>query len=129
MNLKDNNFIFKQNINLDDSNNHTTPAKYYAVLGNHDYIDENNNPRSLEENKSTLAKNVNNKLYIKIGPYGRIFNPMGMFSEGRDNKFAAKTGKNEYSFKQVNQKVFDMYLNFLSTKNLAWLNNAEREMI
>ena len=40
----------------------------------------------------------------------------------------SKIGKNEYNFSKVNQRVFDMYLNFLRTKNIAWLNNAEREL-
>jgi hypothetical protein len=54
---------------------------------------------------------------------------MGMFSEGKSEKFLSKIGRKEYNFKQVNQEIFDMYLNFLSTKNIAWLNNAEREMV
>ena len=76
-----------------------------------------------------IAKSNTKKYFIKVGTYGKIFNPMGMFSEGKNEKFIAKIGKKEFNFKEVNQKIFDLYLNFLSTKNLAWLNNAEREMI
>jgi hypothetical protein len=51
-----------------------------------------------------------------------------MYSEGQNNKFLSKIGREEWQFKEVNEKIFDLYLNFLSTKNIAWLNNAEREL-
>lgn len=107
--------------------------KYYTILGDQDFIDEDSRPRSNTDSSKVVAKSLstqNNKerLYIKVGTYGKIFNPMGLFSEGKNNKFIAKVGKKEFEFKQVNNKIFNLYLNFLSTKNLAWLNNAEREM-
>lgn len=103
----------------------------YTIFGNHDFIDDDQNPRTNDPSKS-LAKhtltNSKHKYYIKIGSHGKIYNPMGLYSEGTSNKFLAKIGKNAWEFTEVNQKVFDMYLNFLRTKNQAWLNNAEREM-
>ncbi|NDB58966.1 hypothetical protein EB001_10995, partial [bacterium] len=68
------------------------------------------------------------KFFIKIGTYGKVFNPIGMYSEGQNNKFLSKIGRQEWQFKEVNEKTFDLYLNFLSTKNIAWLSNAEREL-
>jgi len=104
---------------------------YYTILGSHGSIDDNDNPLA-KDDKSALAyiKNINNdeQYYIKVGLYGKVFNPIGMYSEGRQNKFLSKVGKQEYNFTRVNQKVFNMYLNFLRTKNVAWLNNAEREL-
>lgn len=117
-----------KNVGIENSDN-----QFFTMLGNHDYIDQNNRPRTNFENNNTFAKiitkNNSTKFFIKTGTYGRIYNPMGMFSEGKENKFNAKIGKKEFDFKQVNQKIFDMYINFLSTKNIAWLNNAEREFI
>jgi hypothetical protein len=54
---------------------------------------------------------------------------LGLFSEGSSNKVLAKIGKNEFNFKKVNSKVFDLYLSFLRTKNIAWINNANRELL
>lgn len=105
---------------------------YYTIFGDHSSLDKDNNPTT--DNKkdalaySRLSHDNIYQYFIKIGTYGKVFNPMGMYSEGRHNKFLSKAGKNEYSFTKVNQKVFDMYLNFLRTKNIAWLNNAEREL-
>lgn len=107
--------------------------KLYTVLGDHDFIDEDNNPRIKKSLNKTLAKSIESngtiKYLIKIGQYGQIYNPMGMYSEGQNNKFLAKIGRNAWEFKEVNQQIFDMYINFLRTKNLAWLNNAERGLI
>jgi hypothetical protein len=109
----------------------TAEYEYYTVLGKHAFLDETKNPR-VEDQKNSLAyiKNAEHEkqYYIKVGLYGKIYNPIGLYSEGRANKFLSKVGKAEYNFTRVNQKVFDMYINFLRTKNIAWLNNAEREL-
>jgi hypothetical protein len=132
--MKAENCIFTLDINKPDETTIVDKnSEYYTILGSHDFIDNNNRPQIKTENKNVMAKcttkNNSKKYYVKVGAYGRIFNPMGMFSEGNNEKFVAKTGKKQFEFKEVNQKIFDLYLNFLSTKNLAWLNNAEREMI
>ncbi len=131
--MKAENCIFTLNKQKSIEEHSETTNAYYTILGDHEFIDKDNRPRSNTESRSVVAKSISknnsNKFYIKIGTYGKIFNPMGLFSEGKNEKFIAKIGKKEFEFKEVNQKVFDLYLNFLSTKNLAWLNNAERELV
>jgi hypothetical protein len=131
--MKPDNYLFTLDSQKETQNLSSQDIEYYTMLGDHDFIDDNQRPRAKKEKSGVVAKqitkNTNKKLYIKIGTYGKIFNPMGMFSEGKNEKFLAKIGRKEFEFKEVNQKVFDMYLNFLSSKNLAWLNNAEREMV
>lgn len=123
-------FIFNQKPEVENpADNTKLTSEYFTILGEHEFLDENNRPRAKTESKKVLAKKENNKFYVKIGAYNRLLNPMGLFSEGNENKFLARFGKNEWVFKDVNANVFDMYVKFLSTKNLAWLNNAEREMI
>lgn len=120
--------IFEINPNKEKN---TSEYEYYTVLGKQNFLDENKNPR-VEEQKNCLAyaktTDEDKQFYIKVGLYGKIYNPIGLYSEGRANKFLSKVGKAEYNFTRVNQKVFDMYVNFLRTKNIAWLNNAEREL-
>lgn len=106
--------------------------EFYTIIGKHKFLDKDKNPRLENENDDTFAKKImvdnNIKYYIKIGTYGKIYNPIGLFSEGTANKFISKIGKKAWQFKEVNFKIFNMYINFLKTKNTAWLNNAEREM-
>lgn len=133
--MKAENCIFTPDINKpDETTTQSKNVEYFCMLGYHDFIDSNNRPQIKTDNKNVVAKCItknssSKKYYVKVGAYGRLFNPMGMFSEGNNEKFIAKTGKKQFEFKEVNQKIFDLYINFLSTKNLAWLNNAEREMI
>lgn len=131
--MKAENCIFVPDVHKQQSVVNESENQYYTILGDHDFIDSNNKPQAKNQTNKVLAKSItkngSSKFYIKVGTYGKIFNPMGLFSEGKNEKFVAKIGKKEFEFKEVNQKVFDLYLNFLSTKNMAWLNNAERELV
>ena len=90
----------------------------YCLLGDHDFLDDQHRPRINISSTKTLAKSIvssgSTKYFIKTGKYNKIYNPIGMYSE--------------WEFKEVNQKIFDLYLKFLTSKNIAWLNNAEREL-
>lgn len=107
--------------------------EYYTLYGKHNQLDEYGQPVCNSTSPDLLAKTTlagDKKTYwVKVGEHGRVYNPIGMYSEGKHNKFTNRSGKNEFEFRKVNKKVFDFYVNFLRTKNLAWLHNAEREMI
>ena len=126
----DKDFQFTINKSLVDNTNKET--YYYTLMGDHDKLDEDELPISLNDSTKVLAKkttiNHSTKYFVKVGTHGKIYNPIGLFSEGNVNKFLSKIGKKAWEFKEVNMKVFNLYLSFLKTKNLAWLNNAEREM-
>lgn len=108
---------------------HLSENKYFTLFGMQDYIDNEGNTCQKQETGNTFAKIVDNKYLIKIGINNTVYNPIGMFSENQPNKILSKIGKKEFSFKRVNKKVFDLYVSFLRTKNLAWLNNANRELL
>lgn len=120
--------MFVQNKSVKESR----VVECFTILGHHQYLDDLKRPRLDDENKS-LAKCVSvgdrpPRFYIKVGTYGKIYNPIGLYTEGQSEKFLAKIGRKQFEYKEVNQKVFEMYVSFLTTKNLAWLNNAEREL-
>lgn len=117
-----------------DKNKDTTQTlnKYYTLIGKHSNIDEDGFPTVDDDNLSAFAKKISSngksRYFIKVGTHGKIYNPIGLYSEGTSNKFLARAGKKAWDFKEVNSKVFDMYINFLKTKNVAWLTNAQREL-
>ena len=118
---------------IQDNAKSNRDVECYTVIGSQEYFDENDRPRIDDEEKA-LAKSVcidnrSPRYYIKVGTYGKIYNPIGLYSEGHSEKFLAKIGRKQFEYKEVNKKIFDMYINFLTTKNLAWLNNAERELV
>jgi hypothetical protein len=120
-------FTINQNTIKDDR-----IVELYTIIGKHQFVDQYNNPRLKTETSEVCAKkiisNKSTKFFIKTGIYGKIYDPIGLYSEGTGAKFLARAGKKAWEFKQVNAKVFEMYLSFLKTKNKAWLTNAEREL-
>ena len=104
---------------------------FYTIFGKHEWIDEEGFPRLHNENSDAYAKsvtgNTRTRFFVKRGRHGKLYNPIGIYSEGTANKQLRHTGRLEWEFKESTQKVFNFYIRFLKTKNSAWLNNAERE--
>ena len=124
-------FIFNP---LQDTTKTTTEQtdKFYGFIDCCDYIDNENYPRTKTENTNTLAKitykkNGSIKYSIKITKNGKMHNPTLDYDNKKDNNFLDRICRSNDSFKEVSYKVFNMYINFLKTKNVAWINNAERE--
>jgi hypothetical protein len=70
--------------------------------------------------------NKNITYWVLRGPNGRLFNPYGMFEETEIMMRRAQS-KKPFVMRETTEKTFYYYLNFLETKNPAWLINAERE--
>ena len=104
---------------------------FYTMFGKHDWVDEEGFPRMDSESVDTYAKSIidenKNKFFVKRGRYGKLFNPIGIYSEGTAGKQMRHAGRPEWQFKEASQKTFDFYIRFLKTRNSAWLHNAERE--
>ena len=66
-----------------------------------------------------------NTYWIKASKTGSFFNPYGMYDENQSKRKIS--GNNEWNFRQVGKKTYEFYLQFLQSKNRAWLINAERE--
>lgn len=127
--MKDNEFIFtqknstKQDINQD---------KFFCLLEDKDFIDDQNNPRSKTEDGKVLAKikykpNGVAKYLIRIDDTKKLFNPTLDLPETKNIKLLHSIGQEKIIFKEVNKKAFDFYLMFLKTTNASWILNAERE--
>lgn len=76
-----------------------------------------------------IEKGKKTNYYAKVGHDGRLFDPLGMYTEGHSKKQMRHAGKPMWALKPVNKRVFDNYVEFLKTKNKAWINNAQRELI
>jgi len=120
-------------------------TKYYGLIDKHDFLDDQGDPRITEENdEKIMAKAIPNKpskhmtntkmqyrFYIRTEQNNAIYNPVPIESLVKDKKpfqFINNVCKNNMTFKEVSQSVFDKYLTFLKTKNARWLNAAQREL-
>jgi hypothetical protein len=126
-------FIFQ---NKQEENTITKKGdEFYTLKGLEDFIDNSYNHRIFAEtSKNIFAKRVyksNNlsKFYIKINNNGSMYNPLSIYGEEKTNDFLDRVCKSGSKFKEVNIKVFNLYIHFLNTKNIAWLHNAEREAV
>jgi len=123
------NFIFRS---TEKVGNAESLDEFYTMIGNEDFLDDDNNPRLNKDNDKTLAKKLftdqNKPRYlIKINTDGKFHDPFNLHSKPKlQSNFLDRTCK-EPKFKSVTNKVFEMYVKFLKTKNLAWLYNANRE--
>lgn len=118
-------------------------TKYYTISKNQDYVDDDGYPRSQTDNPKVFAKAVKDalsknilqrspsyfKYYVKIEPNRSLHDPFdGHSIKSSGRSFVDKICKSENTFMEVNQSVFDKYINYLKTQNNKWLVDAGREI-
>ena len=138
--------IFRPNdTDVLDSDNSIDPITIiYTIKGQEDELDDNGFPLLYDEERERMGKitfikaelsddayakkTFNGKryrYYAKINQRGDLYNKYGLYEEGKINKKRV-TGELTWQFREVNLRVFELYLSFLKTKNVAWLKKAER---
>jgi hypothetical protein len=126
------NFIFKPSSLFTKKDNIEEITELYTLIGTESFIDEANKARSKEENNTVLAKKIirkngSIKYTIRLGNNGKFYNPISIYGQEKTHTFLNRICRSNDKFKEVGQKVFSMYLEFLNTKNISLLINAERE--
>ena len=111
----------------------------YTVTGQQDYLENDKYPcikidaTTAKESSNAFAMQITigkrTKYYAKRGRHGRLYNPIGMFSEGKASKRLGHAGRLEWRFVEIGERAFRFYRDFLRTKNIAYLHNAERELL
>lgn len=116
-------------------------SEYYTLLGNHSFLDEDGFPRlDNQSSKLVFAKCVRNKLnktlgsssqfrfYMLLSPSNKPYNPIPKEAISDGRKFIDKVCKDPFIFKEVNQIIFQKYLEFLKSKNTRWITDIERDL-
>lgn len=120
--------------------------KFFAIIGHEDYLDADGSPRVNDASSPKVAAKMvfskkskhfsSNKsyarYYIKIDPNDNLFNPRKIHSSITDKKnfnFINEVCKDSWIFKEVTPQIFNKYITFLKTHNLAWLKEAQRDLI
>lgn len=107
----------------------------FTVIGQEDFVDELGRPRlNTEESDKVYAKQITRadhtrKYMIKLDRSGKLYNPLSIYGDqSQASAFLERVCRSQFKYREVNLKAFEMYLKFLSTKNIAWFNNTEREI-
>lgn len=128
LNVNEQEFVLNQKQDVSSRN------EYYTLVGNGDFIDEYKNSRANQDNyskilaKKILREDQSIRYSIRITNAGKLYNPISIYGEEKQSTFLDRVCKTEPKFRDVNLKAFNLYLNFLNTKNLSYLHNAEREL-
>jgi len=125
-----NDFLFT----IDKTKQDITTHEWYCCIGNEDFLDDNGRPRTKTNNDKTVATKVSrtnspDQYMIRLSTQNKLFNPVSVFDNEQSSSIIDNTCRPTNRFINVNQTVFDYYIQFLMSKNVAWLNKAEREMI
>lgn len=117
--------------------------KYYTLLSNKDYVDDDGFPRLNVDSNKVFAKAIKEvksknilerspshfRYYVRIEPNKSLHDPLVKHTvTSNKHSFVDKVCKSENSFMEVNQSVFDKYINYLKTENNRWLTEAIREV-
>jgi hypothetical protein len=108
--------------------------QFFTISGEEDFTDSSGSPRLEKDStektyaKKIIRKDNSYKYLIKLSNNSKLFNPLSIYGIEQDKSFLNRVCRSNKKFKEVNQKAFEWYLKFLTTKNIAWLNNAEREI-
>lgn len=114
----------------------------FTLLGQQDHLDDDGFPIcSIANDNRVYAKKIKDKknrtinkdntfsFYIKSYPNNRILNPIQIHSlQNNSSSYVDRICKGNLSFIEVNESIFSKYINFLKTKNITWLNMAQREL-
>lgn len=124
-----NDFIFSNNSKTADNIEYA----YYCLIGDEDFIDDNGNPRLNNDSNKVLAKQIyrnnNVSFAVKIANNNKLYNPLDYGIEDKSYSIVDNVCRPQDKFKTVNQETFRLYVNFLTSKNLNWLTQAERNTI
>jgi len=125
--------IYSSNSVFQKKEDATEKVEFYTLLGQEDHVD-NGTPKRNQEDDRVYAKQVlridnSRKYMIRLDASSRLINPLSTTDEKSGGSiFLESVCRSNKKFKEVNAKAFEWYLKFLSTKNLSWLHNAEREV-
>ena|SRR3990172_6215169 len=110
----------------------------YTIFGKHTSVDIEGFPLinhtsthicAQYQKKTDVDGKAIHRYFIRRGDDGTFYNPIGMYESSFTKSSYKKATHGEYTLREVQSKVFKMYLQFLKTKNQSWLKNAEREAI
>lgn len=111
----------------------TVENKFYTILGKQDFVDGDGYTRAHEENvnnhlaKLQLLNNTKPRYFVKMSEFGSLLNPISSMNQSSYSFKKADFVNGKYI--EVNKRVFKLYIDFLKTKNNAYLINAEKEMV
>ena len=117
--------------------------KYYVLLDTQEFLDDKGFPRTKDVNKACAkavygrkSKHITDRkayytYHIQCSQNNEAYNPIDLHSTvqiKKTNAFIDKVCKEEVKFQEVDQSIFDQYIEFLKTKNARMLKDINRRL-
>jgi hypothetical protein len=123
-----NNSIYSSSHN----NNQATSILAYTLSGEIDIEDNDVNLLVTSNGEQICAKTISRidgsiKHMIRIDSNNKFYNPISIYGTENNKTFLDRICRSNQKFREVSEKTLNFYVKFLQSKNILWLNNAERE--
>lgn len=121
-----------EDFNIKHIGNTCVHTYYYTFLDDSDFKDSSGYPRIEDLDNRAMAKKVcadnesQNHYYIRKGYDSKIYNPLSQIAS--KSKLNITENTSTIRFKLVSKKAFDLFMMYLSTKDMKILNQTEREV-
>ena len=119
---------------IDKNKKDITNNEFYCLIGNEDFVDSTGRPMTKKDTDKVMAKKISKtdspvQYFIRLSTNNKLYNPISQVGEDKSTSIVDNTCRPTNRFTQVSYLVFEYYLQFLTSKNIIWLNKAEREKI
>jgi len=123
-----NNSIYSNSHN----NNQATSILAYTLSGEIGIEDNDVNLLVTSNGEQICAKTISRidgsiKHMIRIDSNNKFYNPISIYGTENNKTFLDRICRSNQKFREVSEKTLNLYVKFLQSKNILWLNNAERE--
>lgn len=99
-------------------------SKYFTIKGREDFLEDGQPQVKESVDDRICAKIENNKKYILRNSAGEFMDPIDPYDT--PNPTAMRNGNPLWSWVEVEESTFSLYLRFLRTLNHTWLRQAQR---
>lgn len=119
---------------INNDKKETIEHQFYCLAGDEDFVDKLGNAMVTTDSNKVLAKKITKsnspiQYFIRLSTNNKLYNPVSQVGEDKSSSIVDNTCRPTNRFTPVSPAVFEYYLQFLNSKNLLWLNKAEREKI
>lgn len=127
-------YLFTNNNSIyrNQRDNNTESTVVYTADGHFETTEPIDDTTQTTEGNEICAKivhraNGSKKYMIRLDSNGKLYNPVSIYGIEKNNTFLDRVCRSNQRFKEVSEKVINLYIGFLTNKNIALLTNAERE--
>lgn len=118
---------FVETVNLNNGRGSEATEFHFKDMG--EVTNEVGSSYAMRKEYSSGQKKYFVKFATAGSATGKMLNPWGSnYQPGDEFKFETQMGRKKYEFREVDENIFNTYMQFLRTRNERYILTAEREV-